>query len=83
MKAKTKNGNVKDLKGNKTKYQAIEQSGTPRTVWPWLTALILVVVNQYRVQTGKKPLQIDAEYVVEVKEKDGDMEVLYDSRGLG
>jgi len=35
------------------------------------------------VQTGKKPLQIDAEYVVEVKEKDGDMEVLYDSRGPG
>ena len=55
---------IKELKMNKLKYQGIPQSITPRTVWPWLTALILVVVNQYRLKTGKKPLQIDSDYVV-------------------
>ena len=74
---------IKELKGNKGKYQGVAQSSTPRTVWPWLTALILVVVNQYRLKTGKKPLQIDSDYVVEVNMWDGDIEALYDTRGPG
>ena len=74
---------IKELKVNKGKYQGVAQSSTPRTVWPWLTALILVVVNQYRLKTGKKPLQIDSDYVVEVNMWGGNIEALYDTRGPG
>ena len=74
---------IKELKWNKIKHQGVPQSSTPRTVWPWLTALILVVVNQYRLKTGKKPLHIDSDYVVEVNIWDGNIEALYDSRGPG
>jgi len=74
---------IKELRGNKGKYQGVAQSSTPRTVWPWLTALIVVVVNQYRLKTGKKPLQIDSDYVVEVNMWGGNIEALYDTRGPG
>ena len=74
---------IKELRGNKRKYQGVAQASTPRTVWPWLTALILVVVNQYRLKAGMKPLQIDSDYVVEVNTWDGDIEALYDTRGPG
>ena len=56
---------IKELLGNRTKYQGIQQSSTPRTVWPWLTELVLVVVNQYCLRAAKKPLQIDSEYIME------------------
>jgi hypothetical protein len=74
---------IKDLKTNKQKYQSVQQTSTPRTLWPWLTALILVVVNQYRLKTGKKPLQIESDYVVEVNSFDGDIEAIYETRGPG
>ena len=74
---------IKDLKTNKQKYQSVQQTSTPRTLWPWLTALILVVVNQYRLKTWKKPLQIESDYVVEVNSFDGDIEAIYETRGPG
>ena len=42
-----------------------------------------MVVNQYRMQAGKKPLQMDSDYVVEVNIREGNIEALYDSRGPG
>ena len=75
--------NVKPLMGNKMKYQGVPQPKDPRLAWPWLTALILVVVNQYRVKTWKKSVQSDSDYVVEVKDWDGDIAALYESRGPG
>ena len=56
---------IKELLGNRTKHRGIQQSSIPRTVWPWLTKLVLVVVNQYRLRAGRKPLQIDSEDIME------------------
>ena len=56
---------IKELLGNRTKHREIQQSSIPRTVWPWLTKLVLVVVNQYRLRAGRKRLQIDSEDIME------------------
>ena len=74
---------VKQLEANKTKYKTVSQPSSPRSLWPWLTALILVTVNQYREKIGKRPLTIDSDYVLEVAHWDGNMEAIYDSRGPG
>ena len=74
---------VKQLEANKTKYKTVSQPSSPRSLWPWLTALILVTVNQYREKIGKRPLTIDSDYVLEVAHWDGNMEAIYESRGPG
>ena len=73
----------KDLAGNKSKYRDTPVPSEPRTAWPWLTALVLVVLNRYRMRTGNNPYQIHGAYVTETTQWNGDLEALYDSRGPG
>ena len=75
--------NQKDLASNKTKYRDTALPSEPRTAWPWLTALVLVTLNQYRMRAGNNPYQIHATYVTETTQWNGDLEALYDSRGPG
>ena len=75
--------NFKDLAGNKSKYRDTPVPSEPRTAWPWLTALVLVVLNRYRMRAGNSPYQIHGAYVTETKQWNGDLEALYDSRGPG
>ena len=75
--------NFKDLTANKNKYRESPLPSEPRTAWPWLTAMILVVLNQYRIRTGRNPYHIHNSYITLPKEWDGNLEALYDSRGPG
>jgi hypothetical protein len=73
----------KDFTANKNKYRESPLPSKPQTAWPWLTAMVLVVMNQYRIRTGRNPYQIHNSYITLSKEWDGDLEALYDTRGPG